>query len=148
MAMFARGVFHACLSICLFAATSDKAVAASPSYESGEPAEIQSVSASAETTNGSAGQNPESTQSGSDFKQKKKTPRGSIAAARLPIVSPALGSGGVPVLGYIFPFSVKDKISPPSVVGAAGLITDEGSRAFPVGKISRRCWGRIWRLSR
>jgi hypothetical protein len=37
------------------------------------------------------------------------------------------------VLGYIFPFSMKDKISPPSVVGAAGLITNNGSRGFAVG---------------
>jgi hypothetical protein len=39
----------------------------------------------------------------------------------------------VPVLAYIFPFSTKDKISPPSVVGTAGLITNNGSRAFAVG---------------
>ena len=37
------------------------------------------------------------------------------------------------MLGYIFPFSMKDKISPPSVVGAAGLITNNGSRGFAVG---------------
>jgi hypothetical protein len=37
------------------------------------------------------------------------------------------------VLGYIFPFSRKDKTSPPSVVGAAGLITNNGSRGLAVG---------------
>jgi outer membrane protein assembly factor BamA len=37
------------------------------------------------------------------------------------------------VLGYIFPFSTKDKVSPPSVVGVAGLFTNDGSRGFAVG---------------
>ena len=46
---------------------------------------------------------------------KKKTHRGSIVAAPLPMVSPALGAGVVPVLGYIFPLSRHDKVSPPSV---------------------------------
>ena len=53
--------------------------------------------------------------------------------APLPISSPAVGSGIVPVLGYIFSFSMKDKVSPPSVVGVAGLIANNGSRGFAVG---------------
>lgn len=65
--------------------------------------------------------------------KKKKTRRGAIVAAPLPIVSDAVGAGIIPVLGYIFPFSKNDKISPPSVVGAAGLITDNGSRGFALG---------------
>ena len=51
----------------------------------------------------------------------------------LPIVSPAIGAGVIPVLGYIFPFQEKDKTSPPSVIGAAGLITDNGTRGFGLG---------------
>jgi hypothetical protein len=47
--------------------------------------------------------------------------RGALVVAPLPIVSPAIGSGIIPVAGYIFPFQEKDKVSPPSVVGAAGL---------------------------
>jgi len=35
--------------------------------------------------------------------------------------------------GYIFPFSKADKISPPSVIGAAGLFTNNDSRGFAVG---------------
>jgi hypothetical protein len=61
-----------------------------------------------------------------------KQPRGSIVLAPLPIVSPAIGKGIVPVVGYIFPFQAKDKKSPPSVIGAAGLITDNGSRVLAV----------------
>ncbi|MFZ0518984.1 MAG: hypothetical protein WAM20_18190, partial [Acidobacteriaceae bacterium] len=63
-------------------------------------------------------------------KKKKLLPRGSIAAAPIPISSPAIGSGIVPVVGYIFPLSLKDKKSPPSVIGAAGLLTNNSSRGF------------------
>jgi surface antigen Omp85-like protein len=59
--------------------------------------------------------------------------RGSFVAAPLPISSPALGSGIVPVLAYIFPISVTDQNSPPSVVGAVGLVTNNGSRAMALG---------------
>jgi len=63
--------------------------------------------------------------------QKKTTDRrGSFIIAPLPISSPALGTGIVPVLGYIFPFHKNDNVSPPSVVGMAALMTDNGSRAF------------------
>ena len=66
-------------------------------------------------------------------KKDKKPARGAFVVAPLPISSPAIGTGIVPVLGYIFPFSTKDKISPPSTIGAAGLITNNGSRGFAVG---------------
>ena len=56
--------------------------------------------------------------------------RGSFVVAPLPISSPALGTGIIPVLGYIFPFRKDDKVSPPSVVGIAGLATNNGSRGF------------------
>ncbi len=71
--------------------------------------------------NGSAQQNasPEIKQDG-----------GSFVIAPLPISSPALGSGIVPVLAYIFPLNRSDKTSPPSLVGAAGLVTDNGTRGF------------------
>lgn len=50
--------------------------------------------------------------------------------APLPISSPALGTGIIPIFGYIFPLNKHDKVSPPSVLGAAGLITNNGSRGF------------------
>ena len=75
---------------------------------------------------------PTTEKKGRREKHKKSTgtPRGSIVAAPLPIVSPAIGSGIIPVLGYIFPFSKDDKISPPSVIGGAGLVTNNGSSGF------------------
>lgn len=70
---------------------------------------------------GSARQNPPS---------GEKPDGGSLVIAPLPISSPALGSGIVPVLAYIFQLDRSDKTSPPSLVGAAGLVTDNGTRAF------------------
>ena len=56
--------------------------------------------------------------------------RGSFVVAPLPISSPALGTGIVPIFGYIFPFRKDDHVSPPSVVGMAGIVTNNGSRGF------------------
>jgi hypothetical protein len=67
------------------------------------------------------------------LRKKKFIHRGQLVAAPLPIVSPAIGAGLIPALGYIFPFSADDKISPPSVIGAAGLITNNGSSGFAIG---------------
>jgi surface antigen Omp85-like protein len=77
-------------------------------------------------------QGQESTQEkeGKAEEEGKRPRRGSIILAPLPIVSPAIGSGIVPVAGYIFQLQQKDKLSQPSVVGAAGLITNNGSRGF------------------
>jgi hypothetical protein len=62
--------------------------------------------------------------------KKKREKRGSFVVAPIPISNPALGSGIVPVVAYIFPITRKDKVSQPSVLGAGGLITNDGSRAF------------------
>src|ERR1700733_5090548 len=66
-------------------------------------------------------------------KKKKLGLPGSIVAAPLPIVSPAIGAGIIPIVGYIFQFGKDDKISPPSTIGAAGLITNNGSSGFGLG---------------
>jgi hypothetical protein len=65
--------------------------------------------------------------------KKKPSKLAGVVVAPLPLSSPAIGSGIIPILGYIFPFSSKDKVSPPSTIGVAGLITDNGSRGFGVG---------------
>lgn len=82
-----------------------------------------------------ASQPSQSTETNAELEKKKKkkiSRRGAIVAAPLPIVSPAIGAGIIPGLGYIFPFSKDDKISPPSTIGAAGLITNNGSSGFAV----------------
>jgi hypothetical protein len=63
--------------------------------------------------------------------KKKSNGAGSFVIAPLPMVSPALGAGVVPVVGYITPIPVSNKI--PSTVGAGGIITNNGTRAFGIG---------------
>ena len=85
--------------------------------------------------NGQAGQPSQSTKTKTETGEEKEEefpPRGAIVAAPLPIVSPAIGAGIIPGVGYIFPFGKDDKLSPPSTVGAAGLITNNGSSGFAV----------------
>lgn len=66
-------------------------------------------------------------------KTKKKIHRGAIVPVPLPISSPAVGTGIIPGVGYIFPFSKNDTVSPPSTVGAAGLYTSNGTNGFGLG---------------
>jgi hypothetical protein len=68
-----------------------------------------------------------------DKEKKKSDHSGAFVAAPLPIVSPALGAGIVPVLGYITPIPAKDRELTPSVIGAGGLITNDGTRGFGLG---------------
>lgn len=76
-------------------------------------------------------QMPSSSQTVVESKQGKTSGgRGTFVVAPMPISSPALGTGLVPVLGYIFPLRKDDKLSRPSVVGAAGLVTNNGTRGF------------------
>jgi len=62
--------------------------------------------------------------------KKKQEPRWTFVAAPLPISSPALGAGIIPVVGGIFPISISDKTSPPSVIAVSGLVTNNGSRGI------------------
>ena len=84
-------------------------------------------------TSGATGQSLAVESKPAPEKTKKKQPRGALVPAPLPISSPAIGVGIIPALGYIFPFSRNDKVSPPSVIGAAGMFTNNGSRGFGVG---------------
>jgi hypothetical protein len=65
-----------------------------------------------------------------DVEKEENSRRGSFIVAPLPISSPALGTGIVPVLGYIFPLRKDDQLSPPSVIGLGGIVTNNGSRGF------------------
>jgi hypothetical protein len=64
---------------------------------------------------------------------KKNEKRGSIVAVPIPLSSPALGSGVVLAGGYIFALRKSDTVSQPSTIGAAVLITDNGSRSWGLG---------------
>jgi hypothetical protein len=61
---------------------------------------------------------------------KSSSSRGSIVFAPIPTSSPAVGTGATILGGYIFPLRKSDTISPPSVVGAAWVGTNNGTRAW------------------
>lgn len=63
----------------------------------------------------------------------KKNKRGSFIVAPIPIISPALGSGLVLGVGYVFKLNQNDKTSPPSSIGLAGAFTRNGSRGGGIG---------------
>ena len=63
----------------------------------------------------------------------KKPKRGQLVIAPIPATSPAVGTGLILVLGYVFKLNQDDKLSPPSVIGAVGAFTNNGSRGGGVG---------------
>jgi hypothetical protein len=91
-----------------------------------KPASPQAINQSQQTTA------PDQAEPQPKKKKKFSIPDG-IVVAPLPISSPAIGTGITPILGYIFPLNKNDKVSPPSTIGGAGLITNNGSRGFVVG---------------
>lgn len=93
-----------------------------------DPAQEPSAAPSAE-----AKPQPQGVETDKKKEKAKKQRRGSPVIAPLPLVSPAIGSGVVPIAAYIFPFSRNDKVSPPSTIGGGGLITNNGTRAWAVG---------------
>jgi len=63
----------------------------------------------------------------------KKPKRGSFIIAPIPISSPAVGSGLVLALGYVFKLNQEDNLSPPSTVGLVGAFTNSGTRGGGIG---------------
>jgi hypothetical protein len=63
--------------------------------------------------------------------QMKK--RGTWIIAPIPISSPAIGSGLVLALGYVFKLDESDDVSPPSTLGVTGASTNNGTRAGGFG---------------
>jgi hypothetical protein len=59
--------------------------------------------------------------------------KGEWLIAPIPVNSPAIGAGLAWVAGYVTPLSNDDKVSPPSMFGAGGLFTNNGSRAWAIG---------------
>ena len=68
-----------------------------------------------------------------DSAKPEKKKRGSLIIAPIPISSPAIGSGLVLVLGYVFKLSENDEVSPASTVGLVGAFTNNGTRAGGLG---------------
>jgi hypothetical protein len=63
----------------------------------------------------------------------KKPKRGQLIIAPIPITSPAVGSGLVLAVGYVFKLNQADELSPPSTIGFAGAFTNSGSRGGGIG---------------
>ena len=63
----------------------------------------------------------------------KKPKRGQLIIAPIPITSPAVGSGLVLAVGYVFKLNQEDELSPPSTIGVAGAFTNSGSRGGGIG---------------
>jgi len=63
----------------------------------------------------------------------KKEKRGRFVIAPIPIFSPAVESGLVLVVAYVFKMNPEDKLSPPSTVGLAAAFTRNGSRGGAIG---------------
>jgi len=117
------------LALCLFARGAD------PLYAR-EPASTSSTSNLDQDTSGPIDETARSTDSAQTETQPRENEnsrKGSFVVAPIPISSPAIGTGAVLALGYIFPLSKTDTVSPPSVIGALGLYTNNDTRAFALG---------------
>lgn len=117
------------LALCLFARGAD------PLYAQ-EPVSTSSASNLDQDTSGPVDETAQSTDSArteTQPQQNENSRKGSFVVAPIPISSPAIGTGGVLALGYIFPLSKTDTVSPPSVIGALGLYTNNDTRAFALG---------------
>ena len=84
----------------------------------------------------------QSTQKTDDTKQSakkgqptkaKKPKRGHLVIAPIPATSPAVGTGLILAVGYVFKLNQNDTLSPPSVIGAVGAFTNNGSRGAGLG---------------
>lgn len=60
--------------------------------------------------------------------------KGEWAIAPFPLVNPTIGNGFVLITAYIRPLSAKDKVSPPSIFGAGGMVTSSSSWAVGYGQ--------------
>lgn len=102
------------------------------SYVQAQQPDVPSVSQSS-PSNADVSVQTEATSKPENRDDKESSRRGSIVIAPIPTSSPTTGTGITLMAGYIFPLSKSDKISPPSVIGGAALITNNGTRAWAAG---------------
>ena len=76
----------------------------------------------------------ESTKAALPAGKDAKSPKGEWAIAPYPLVNPAIGNGMVFITAYIRPLSAKDRLSPPSIFGAGGMVTSSKSWAAGYGQ--------------
>lgn len=102
-----------------------------PAKSKAEPGKLTSSDPGDKTTAQTTAQT--SASSAQQPAKPKKPKRGQLIIAPIPITSPAVGSGLVLAVGYVFQLNQKDKLSPPSTVGLAGAFTSSGSRGGALG---------------
>lgn len=93
----------------------------------------QQIESPAKTADTDDSATPHKDQAGHKTEKKKKPHRGAIVGIPVPTSSPAIGTGVTIMGGYIFPLREKDKVSPPSIIGGAVLVTNNGSRGLALG---------------
>jgi hypothetical protein len=114
-----------------FVLSSCMLIATASAQQQHDPESANASTSNSPQTDSQLGSSNRSCETAVKSEQKNASGRkGSFVVAPLPISSPALGTGIVPVLGYIFPLRRNDKVSPPSVVGMAGIATNNGSRGL------------------
>lgn len=111
-----------------FISASSQAVSPGPADEKSNPSD-GSLANTAEQTK----PKPADPASSPTTSQTKKEKRGRFVIAPIPIFSPAVESGLVLVVGYVFKMNPEDKLSPPSTVGLAAAFTRNGSRGGGIG---------------
>ena len=102
-----------------------------PAQTSSNPADDQTVAKT--TSQATAKTSASAKHQNTNTAKVEKPKRGQLIIAPIPISSPAVGSGLVLAVGYVFNLRQKDKISPPSTVGLVGAFTNSGSRAGGLG---------------
>lgn len=94
------------------------------------PLQIDTSSSTAKTTKRATAKKNSNQDKGATAKKPK---RGQLVIAPIPATSPAVGSGLILAVGYVFKLKEDDKLSPPSVIGVAGAFTNNGSRGGGLG---------------
>lgn len=93
----------------------------------------QSKSAKNQTSQQSNSVKSQNSTQTKDAAQQKDKRGGEFVIAPIPINSPALGAGLQFVVGYVTPLNKEDTVSPPSMFGLGGLVTNNGSRGLALG---------------
>jgi hypothetical protein len=93
---------------------------------------MSAASYAQQSTNSDSNQKPDPAKKQTPDPQAEEN-KGEWVFAPIPVKSPAIGGGLEWAVGYVTPLNKEDKVSPPSVMGVAGLFTGNGSRGFAMG---------------
>src|SRR4051812_44884646 len=95
--------------------------------------DLRSTSSSSSSPSELTGEDNKEKSEKSDNQKDEPSRRGSLVGAPIPTSSAAIGTGVTLMGGYIFSINKDDKLSPPSVIGGTGILTNNGTRAWAIG---------------